>query len=80
MKKLFFAALVATVAVGGALSTQATTYYGTKPPVGDAEEFDCTATQVACSSITQTLYTSPTVQNDDTRIENNSLLVGSYNP
>jgi|GEM_PF-2316981 len=47
MKKLFFAAFVAVVAVGGALSTQANTYIG----LTTDKEYNCNGDQTICSEI-----------------------------
>lgn len=50
MKKLLFAALVATVAVGGALSSQATTYHG------QSRSYNCTQSTTLCATIGEDLW------------------------
>lgn len=59
MKKLFFAALVATVAVGGALSANAINVYtidpdGSGPLKGTL--IDCNQQDVTCTSLQGTVY------------------------
>ena len=56
MKKLSFAAALAIVAVGGALSSYATIYYSTTRPVTG---YNCNQTQTLCGSINQDLWTDP---------------------
>jgi hypothetical protein len=58
MKKLFFAALFAIVAVGGALSANAKLI-----PVFDAtgKEYDCSVGDLQCDD--QQYYTDPNAQN-----------------
>ncbi|TDQ10275.1 hypothetical protein [Pedobacter metabolipauper] len=50
MKKLIFAAALAIVAVGGALTSEATVVY----PSGSNTPYDCAAGSTLCSTITPT--------------------------
>ncbi len=76
MKKLFFVALLAVVAVGGAYTVKADTYYGT----GGSPVFNCVEeAQLECSTISGDIYTSATVQTPATRVDKTQL-VTQYNP
>jgi hypothetical protein len=50
MKKLFFAAALAIVAIGAA---NATTYYSA------TRSYDCTKTRIQCSTISEPIYSTP---------------------
>ena len=75
MKKLFFGAALAIVAVGAALSSQATIYYNsTRPTTG----YNCAQTATLCSSLSGNLWDdpdnvgqgNPTVTNPSTYFQN----------
>ncbi|SDK10495.1 hypothetical protein SAMN04487898_10655 [Pedobacter sp. ok626] len=77
MKKLFFTALVAVVAVGGAFSVNATTYYKLDGSVA----VECLQdADIQCSeyvSANGPVYISPTPANDPTRAQPSSLILES---
>nr|WP_068887651.1 DUF6520 family protein [Pedobacter panaciterrae] len=76
MKKLIFAAVLATVAIGGAFATNvkkasfAPPYYDTSGNI-----VDCSKTARSCAGLT--LYSSPTTQTPATQIPA-SELVGTF--
>jgi|GEM_PF-5578380 hypothetical protein len=77
MKKLFFAALLATVAVGGAFATSAKFAPVWYRPGG--APVDCGGTISSCASI-PVLYTSPTNQTPSTEVPQSEKANKFFNP
>lgn len=69
MKKLFFAAAIAIVAVGGALSSQASI---TAYPLGQTSPITCDAGSTLCTDL-QPLYKVATPQNVNTQYTDDEL-------
>ncbi|NRF41122.1 hypothetical protein [Pedobacter foliorum] len=69
MKRLFFATLLATVAIGGALTTNATTFYGPNP---NNTPYSCNGAVTLCSTAIpqQFVWTQPGESGTKIRVTN----------